>query len=394
MAERLQRSFLWITVLYFAQGLPFGVFNDAVPVYLRLSGSGLVEIGLMSLLQLPWSLKVFWSPLVDRLGSPRVWIVSALGVLALVHAAMGVMTALPFFLLLLAMASATQDVAIDALFVRLLEPHQHGLGNGIRVTAFRIAMIVGGGLTVMLAGALPWQLIWWLVAGVFALLACVCLAMPSPDKPAQKAEYLTGFWQWLRRPGMLPVFAFVLLYKLADSAMGPMVRPFWVDRGMTPQEIGFVTTTVGMGAAIVGAMLGGLFVQKRGLLSALFWLGLAQAGSNVVYALVAWEDLGRFALYGASVSESLCAGLGTAAFLTLLTRACDPVHAAAQYALLSAVFGFTRTIAGAFSGVFAERLGFAPFFALTALLAIPAFVLLPFVRNFLGELDTRATART
>lgn len=380
----------WIAVLYFAQGLPFGVFMDAVPVYLRLHGTGLVEIGLVSLLQVPWSLKVLWSPLVDRWRSLRFWISASLLVLAGVHAAMAA-ALLPFAMLLglLVLASATQDIAIDAAFVRSVPREQHGLGNGVRVTAYRVAMIVGGGFTVMLAPALGWGTIWSLLGIAFVGLALVFVRMPGASQAAapEAAPYLAGFWAWVRRPLMLPVFGFVLLFKLGDASMGPMVRPFWVDRGMTPEEIGFVTTTVGILASIGGAMLGGWFVQRRGIVSALIWLGGAQALSNLVYATVAWHDGGRVGLYTASIVESATAGLGTAALLSLLTRACDPVHAAAQYALLSAIFGLTRTLAGGLSGLGAVQLGYPAFFALTCALAVPAYLLLPWVKRFVDAPD-------
>jgi PAT family beta-lactamase induction signal transducer AmpG len=199
---------------------------------------------------------------------------------------------------------------------------------------------------------------------------------------------------WLRRPTVVPVFVFILLYKLADASMGPMVKPFWVDRGLSPAEIGAISTTVGVIATIIGAILGGLWVNRWGIFSGLWALGLLQAGSNLGYFAVAQFDLPRGFLYAASVFESFSGGLGTAAFMSFLMNICEKEHAAVQYALLSAIFGFSRSVAGGVSGWGAERLGYASYFGLTFLLAFPAYALLPWVRSWIRERGTEPAVTT
>jgi len=198
---------------------------------------------------------------------------------------------------------------------------------------------------------------------------------------------------------MLPVLAFVVLYKVGDSALGRMVKPFWVDRGMSPTEIGIVSSSVGMGLTIAGALAAGWFIQKRGIFAGLLWLGIAQLVSNFGYVAVAALDLPRgdmsllglsfgpfqTALYCASAIESVCQGLGTAAFLSFLMNLCDRTHAATQYALLSAAFALSRDAAGALSGIGVEAFGYAPYFTLTALLALPGLALLPWIRGAIRE---------
>ncbi len=384
----LRTKLAWVAVLYFAQGFPFGLVADNLPVYFRTHGVSLTEIGLMSLLGLPWTLKVLWAPLVDRFGTRQRWVVCALLVMA------GVLMALPFFppaelswglwacLLLLTFASATQDLAIDAYTIGLLAPGEEGTANGVRVSAYRAALIVGGGGLVILARPLGWALVFQVAAGVLIALALAIRRSPvlpvAPVEPGQ--SWFRPLAEWLARPGAPAVFLFVLTFKLGDTSMGPMVKPFWVDRGLSVAEIGLVSTTFGVGASVVGALVGGVLTSRWGVFTGLWSMGALQALSNLGYAAVAHFDLARPGLYSASLCESFTGGLGTAAFLAFLMHICDKQRAATEYALLSAIFGLTRSVAGALSGWGAASLGYAPYFTMTFFLSFPAFLLLPRVR--------------
>ncbi len=372
--------------------MPFGIFNDTLPVYLRVHGVSLGAIGAMSLLQLPWSLKVLWSPWVDRLGTPRRWIMACLlvaaGVLAWLsvqEATVGVVWGLPLAaaLLLLTTSSATQDVAIDGYFVRLLQGSEQGTGNGLRVSAYRAAMIVGGGGIIMLSDFVPWTAVFAIAAMLLGTLALSMTALPTLPQAAAPtwADWAHALLRWLKHPGALGAFAFILLYKLGDASMGAMVKPFWVDRGMSLTEIGFLNTTAGIFATVSGAVMGGRYATRVGTFKALWVLGIAQAISNLGYACVAYFHADKGFLYAASVSESFTGGLGTAAELTLLTRLCDKEHAATQFAALTALFGLTRALAGAASGLGVEAMGFASYFALTFFLSFPAYAFLPAVKR-------------
>lgn len=384
----LRRKLLWISILYFAEGFPFGIVIDNLPVYFRAHGVSLTEIGMMSLLGAPWTLKVLWSPLVDRFGTRQQWIVSALLVIAFTLACLPLFSpaqpsaALWALLLVLTIASATQDVAIDAYTIGLLAPGEEGVGNGVRVSAYRAALIVGGGGLVILAGWFGWPMVFQ-VAAILAVALAVAI-WRSPRIVTAPPEGAARSWfgplvAWLRRPGAGLIFLFVLTYKLGDSAMGPMVKPFWVDRGLSVEEIGLISTSFGVAASVLGALLGGVLTTRWGIVRSLLLLGLVQALSNLGYATVAQLDLGRPALYSASLCESFTGGLGTAAFLAFLMRICDKQQAATEYALLSAIFALTRNVAGAFSGLGATHLGYASYFAFTFALSFPALCLLPWV---------------
>jgi len=388
----LRRKLFWISVLYFAEGFPFGIVVDNLPVYFRTHGVSLTEIGLMSLLGAPWTLKVLWAPLVDRFGTRQRWIVSALATMAIVLGGLPLFSAsqpsvwLWVLLLVLTAASATQDVAIDAYTIGLLESGEEGVANGVRVSAYRVALIVGGGGLVVLAGTLGWGVVFAVAAAILATLAVVVSRSPALHVPAETQQaWFRPLWNWLARPGAPLIFLFVLTYKLGDSSMGPMVKPFWVDRGLSVAEIGLISTTFGVGASIAGALAGGVLTTRWGIFRALWVLGSLQAVSNLGYSAAAYFDLGRPGIYTASLCESFTGGLGTAAFLAFLMHICDKRQAATEYALLSAIFGFTRSLAGAFSGWGTAHLGYAAYFTVTFFLAFPAFALLPWVRPWVDE---------
>jgi PAT family beta-lactamase induction signal transducer AmpG len=191
--------------------------------------------------------------------------------------------------------------------------------------------------------------------------------------------------QFARVPGFAYVVLFVLTFKLGDMALGPMVRPFWVDRHFTPVQIGAIPGTLGVIATIAGALAGGHLTGRWGAFRALWILGIAQAASNLVYAAAAALPPSTPLMYAASVVESFCGGLGTAPFLAFLMSICDKAHAATQYALLSALFGLTRVLSGALSGWATESLGYTVYFTLTFVLAWPALLLLPRVRGWSAE---------
>jgi PAT family beta-lactamase induction signal transducer AmpG len=408
----LRRKLGWVAVLYFAEGLPFGLIKEVMPVYFRVHGAALTEIGLLSLLGLPWTLKVLWSPLVDRYGERRSWVTGCLLALAL-----GCMALLPFHpvtgalgltivLLAIAIASATQDIAIDAYTIGLIDRGEEGQANGVRVSAYRVALIASGGGVVLLAPWVGWPTAFSLAALLFAALALLVRAAPRIAVAAEaRRHWVAPMRAWLLRRGALAVFAFILLYKLGDATMGPMVKPFWLDRGLAIGEVGIVSGSFGVLATIAGALIGGRLTDRWGIWWALLLLGLAQAVSNLGYATVAWLDPpapstavatwsdawraaaepARGMIYGASLLESFCSGLGSAAFMAFLMHICDKEHAAVQYAALSAVFALSRDLAGAVSGWATEHLGYATYFGLTFGLAFPALALLPAISGWLRE---------
>lgn len=389
-----------IALLYFIQGAPAAILWEVLPVYFRINGVSLSAIGGLRLLELPYSLKIFWSPLVHRFGDRRHWIlVCMLGIAAVLFtlpfvnvAAVGVIVVV--LILALTTLSATQDIAIDSYSVGLVNRAEEGAANGVRASAYRVALVFVGGGSVFLAAVLPWNSLFVLAGIVFAALALAAHRIPHLSLPDEaRQHWLKGFAGWAGTWNVVPLVLFVLTYKLGEFAIGPMVKPFWVDYGKSiwPAEadlvfqIGMFPTTFGIVLSVVGALAGGAFISRYGIFHGVWFLGLLQAVSNLGYAFVEWLNLGRFGLYGASMFESLSGGLGTAAFLAFLMNVCQKEHATVQYAFLSSVFSLTGRLIGGISGLGAEKYGFANYFAITFLLSLPAYLLLPWVRRWIQE---------
>ncbi len=386
-AAPLGRRLLWIGILSFASGFPFGLFNDLIPVYLRSSGTSLRNIGLLSTLALPWALKFLWAPAVDRYGSRRRWIagtqVGLAAALLFLAGADG--SAGPgFFVLLLTLValSATQDIAVDGYTIEIMERDELGPANGTRVMGYRVGMIVAGGVLVAASARLGWAAVFLAGAVLYALTAALSAAMPESPRPRDPEEsWIEPLRELLSRPEILIAGLFVLTFKLGDLALVPMVKPFWVDSGYSVEQIGWVQTTLGVGASIVGAVLGGVVIRLLGAFTSLWVLGLVQALSNLTYWAAAAGGATVPLMYTAAIVEQFTAGLGTAAFLTFLMTLSSRKYAATQFALLTALYRVGGIGAQAVSGILAEGMGYRGYFLLTFGLALPAFVLLPWIRR-------------
>ena len=387
VAAPLRSRLAWIVILSVASGFPFGLFNDLIPVYLRSTGASLSEIGLLSTLALPWALKFLWAPAVDRLGTRRRWIAGTqigLAVTLALIATGGASAGPGFFVLLLTFValSATQDIAVDGYTIEIMDRSELGPANGTRVMGYRIGMIVAGGVLVAASGRLGWTAVFLAGAAFYALTAMLTGAMPEAKREHDPHEsWIEPLRELLSRPEIVVAALFVLTFKLGDLALTPMVKPFWVDSGYTVQQIGWVQTTLGVGASIVGALLGGEVIRRLGAFKALWVLGLVQALSNLTYWAAAVAGATVPLMYSAAIVEQFTAGLGTAAFLTFLMTLSSRKYAATQFALLTALYRVGGIAAGAVSGILAQRMGYASYFLLTFGLALPAFALLPWVKD-------------
>lgn len=385
-----RRLALCTVLLYLGSGLPMGVVAELVPVWLKVQGSSLETLGLATLVGLPWTFKALWAPLVDRTGRLTRWATAALAGVALGVAALPWLGAGPVFWVALvgvAIASATFDLAADGWAATVAPPDQHGRVNGLRVAAYRAAMLLCGGGAVALGGYVPWAAVFGLVGATALLLALPLPALPSPaPAPASPARWLSDLLSWVRAEGWanaLAVVAFVLLFKLGDAAMGPMVKPFWLDAGLTVQEVGLVSISLGTGLTVLGALVGGELCSRLGTVRGLWLTGGLQALSNLGYAVAAtWTS--RATVYGASVVESFTGGLGTAAFLAVLMSLTGGQQATTRFALLTALMGLTRTLAGAGSGFGAAEWGYGPYFAATFAAALPGLLLVGAVGRRVG----------
>ena len=293
-----RRQLAIVALVYVVEGFPMGVYADVWPVFFRRHGATLAEIGWLSGLSLAWSLKVLWSPLIDRFGERRRWIAACLAVMAgcllvFAGASQDGVGALAWLALgLFCLASATQDVAIDAYTIGLVERGREGPANSVRITAYRAGLIAAGGL-LLLPRWIGWSGAFGIAALGFVLLAGVVLVCPRVAVPeAARRELFPPCAAGSCARASSRSRRSSCSTAIGDRAMGPMVAPFWVDRGFSDEEIAFAKTTLGTLATVAGAVAGGGVVSRIGIGRALGVLGVLAMGSNLGYAAAAALNAG------------------------------------------------------------------------------------------------------
>ncbi|HLP30805.1 MAG TPA: AmpG family muropeptide MFS transporter [Geothrix sp.] len=385
----------------FTSGLPLFLLFNLIPAWLRTEQVDLKTIGLFALIQFPYTWKFLWSPFLDRyavplLGRRRGWmLLTQLGLLATI-AGMGTfspaadLTTIAWIATLLAVLSATQDIALDAYRRELLNDAELGLGNAIHVNAYRIAGLVPGSLSLILADLLPWDMVFAITAlfmlpGVAMTLMVSEPHRASPPKTLREAV-VEPFHEFITRKGWnsaLLVLAFLLFYKLGDSMCTALATPFYIDMGFSKTDIGLIAKNAGLWPSIIGGMLGGLWMVRIGINRALWLFGVVQVVSIFGFAWLAsfghHDQIGtleRTQLALVIGLEALGVGLGTVAFVAFIARTTHPAYTATQFALFTSLMAIPRTFANAATGWLVESMGWMNFFLLCALLAIPGMLLL------------------
>ncbi len=392
-AGAVSRRLGLLACLYLSQGLPFGFFTVGLPALMRQERLSLGQIGLASLLALPWALKFLWSPLVDRHGRRRAWIVplqlvSALTLLGMAWLDFRTQMAWVFAgVLLVNLLAATQDIATDALAVEMLAPEERGPGNGVQVAAYRLGMVLGGGVLLMLLEHLDWFRAFLCMAAALGLATLPILLhreAAAPRRPAADGATWAAIAGHFARPGAWRWALLLALYKGFESMAGPMVKPMLIDLGYTPGDIGRLSGLFGSLAALAGAMAGGFGVARLGRDRALLAFGVLQVVTLPLYALPALRIGGEGAVVGAILAEHFFGSMATAALFTRMMDACRPGHAATDYTVQACVVVVATGVTSTFSGYLAQGLGFllhletlpayAAHFGATALLSLAGLV--------------------
>jgi MFS transporter, PAT family, beta-lactamase induction signal transducer AmpG len=385
----------------FASGLPLYLLLNLVPAWLKTEGVDIKTIGLFTLIQFPYTWKFVWSPLLDRyvvpaLGRRRGWMLLTQVSLLLVIALLGgfspqsEMGTIALFCTLLAFLSATQDIVLDAYRRELLSDAELGLGNSVHVNAYRIAGLIPGSLSLILSDHLPWSMV-FIVTALFMLPGMVMtllVAEPhraSPPKTLREAV-IEPFHEFITRQGWnsaLLILAFLFFYKLGDSLCTALATPFYLEMGFTKTDIGLIAKNAGLWPAVIGGLLGGLWMLKIGINRALWLFGVVQVLSIFGFAWLAGQ--GHFDSIGAAERAQLAVvigleafgvGVGTAAFVAFMAHATHPAYTATQFALFTSLAAVPRTFINSTAGWLVEAMGWMMFFLFCALLAIPGMLLL------------------
>ena len=413
----LEPRVLVVLLLGFASGLPLLLTLSTLTFWLAEAEVDKAAIGLFALVGLPYTWKFVWSPVIDRvrlplltplLGRRRGWLllVQALLVVAILGLGAGDpqqnLAQMAVLAVLVAFLSASQDIVIDAYRVELLSERQQGAGAAMVVIGYRVAMLLAGAGALVIAELAGWFWAYAAMAGCLGIGMVTVLLAPEPQVGAQALALGSGGpAQWLRTavvepfaeffrrngPGIaLLILLFIMLYKLGDALLGTMTNPFYVELGFSKPEVAAIVKGYGLVATLLGGFLGGVIVNRRGIVPALWICGVVQLLSNLVFVLQAWVGHDLTMLTVTISVENLAGGMGTAAFVAYLSSLCNLSYTATQYALLSSFMAQARTTLSAGGGFLAESLGWVPFFLASTAAALPGLLLLLMLQRRLAGL--------
>ncbi|MDO5059889.1 MAG: AmpG family muropeptide MFS transporter, partial [Neisseria sp.] len=387
----------------FTSGLPLYFLYQLIPAWLRSEHVDLKTIGLMALIGLPFTWKFLWSPLMDLtrlpfLGRRRGWMLVTQIALLLLLAAYALLNPQQHIQVILGLSvvvaffSASQDIILDAYRREILSDNELGLGNSIHVNAYRIASLVPGSLSLILADLMPWQNV-FLITALFMLpgLTMTLFLAHEPDVPPQPVQsfgqrVVEPFKEFFDRKGTaqaLWVLAFIFLYKLGDSMATALATPFYLDMGYSNTDIGIIAKNAMLWPTIIFGIIGGIWMLKTGINKALWLFGIVQIVTILGFVWLAgmgpfdtigWNE--RLMLAAVIAAEAVGVGLGTAAYVAFMARETNPLYSATQFALLSSLSAVPRTFFNAATGYLIEAMGYVAFFWLCFFLAVPGMLLL------------------
>jgi len=400
-AQLFTRRMLICVFTGFSSGLPLYLLFNLIPAWLRSEQLDLKTIGLFALIQFPYTWKFLWSPLLDRyalplLGRRRGWmLLTQIGLLTVI-ASLGAFSpqndlhTIAYIATLLAFLSATQDIVLDAYRRELLEENELGLGNAVHVNAYRIAGLVPGSLSLILADLLPWDKVFFITA-MFMLPGILMTIMVKEPlnitfPRSLREAVVEPFREFINRRGWnnaLLILIFLFFYKLGDSMCTALATPFYLDMGFSKTQIGLIAKNAGLWPSVAGGLLGGLWMIKIGINRALWLFGVVQVVSILGFLWLAsvghHSEITTLELTQLAIVigiEALGVGLGTAAFVAFIARTTHPAYTATQLALFTSLAAMPRTFANAATGWLVESIGWTGFFMLCTLLALPGMILL------------------
>lgn len=383
----------------FSSGLPLYILISLLPAWLRSEGVNLKAIGLFALINLPFTWKFLWAPFFDRyipqlgalsLGRRRGWLIISQLLLLISIPVFGAFNptfdiwAIAYLATIVAFFSASQDIVLDAYRRELLIDNELGLGNAVHVNAYKIAGLIPGSLSLILADHMAWS-------GVFAITALFMLpgilmtifvsepALKEGRPRTLKAAVIEPFKEFMHRNGLKTatlILAFIFFYKLGDSMATALATPFYLDMGFSKTEIGLIAKNAGLWPSVIGGLLGGVWMFKLGINRALWVFGVVQMVAILGFAWLAIVGHNLVWLGVVIGVEAFGVGLGTAAFVAYIAHTTHPLYTATQFALFTSLAAVPRTFANAATGYMVESLGWFNFFIACFILAIPGMLLL------------------
>ena len=387
----------------FSSGLPLYILISLLPAWLRSENVDLKVIGLFALIQLPFTWKFLWAPLFDRyippLGRRRGWLFIWQTALILTIPGFGVfhptldLWTIAYLATLVAFFSASQDIVMDAYRRELLLDNELGLGNAIHVNAYKIAGLIPGSLSLILADHMPWDSVFiitalFMIPGIAMTVFVSEPILKNGTPKTLRAAVVEPFQEFISRNGIksaVTVLAFIFFYKLGDSMATALATPFYLDMGFSKTEIGLVAKNAGLWPSVAGGLLGGVWMIKLGINRALWLFGVVQMCAILGFAWLATVGHSLPLLAIVIGIEALGVGLGTAAFVAFIAHTTHPNYTATQFALFTSLAAVPRTFANAATGYLVDSLGWMTFFLFCFFIAVPGMLLLLKVAPWNGQ---------
>lgn len=393
-----------ITILGFSSGLPLALTGGTLQAWMTVEGVDLKTIGIFALVSLPYTLKFLWSPLMDRfslpfLGRRRGWILLTQICLMLAIVAMSFCSPqqLPLLLAMIALfvafTSASQDIVIDAYRTDVLHDKERGAGAAVFVFGYRIAILFSGAFALIISEYINWNNTYLLISSGMLIGIIATFLAPEPEikasTPKSLSEAVTGpLKDFFSRKYAVLILLLIILYKLGDAYAGSLTTAFLIrGLGFTAGDVGTINKGLGLICVIGGSFIGGALMVKFGLMKALMVFGILQAVSNLSFMLLAYIGKNYELFVFAIAFENLSGGMGTSAFVALLMSLCNRSFSATQYALLSSLAAIGRIFISPSSGFLVESIGWANFFFVTTIIALPGLVLLWYLRDEIIRLN-------
>lgn len=388
---------LAILFLGFSSGLPLALTTSTLQAWFTKANINIVTIGALSLLGIPYTLKFLWAPIMDHyslrlFGKRRGWILLmqlCVAVTLLLLANMDPSTQtnmMALIALTVAFFSASQDIAIDAYRTDVLLPEERGLGASYFVFAYRIAMLVSGGLALICADYLGWKVTYQLMALLILLSMLPTFFAPhTVEAPTAKNLFRTisaSLLDLLQREKIVLLFLFIIFYKFGDAFAMSLMTPFLINGlGFSLTEVGSAYKIVSFIAVILGGFTGGLILLRWNIYRALLVFGLAQSFSNLTFVVLALAGKNFLLMTSSIFIENFCSGLSTAAFFAFLMSLCNQRFSAGQYALLSAIASLGRVFLGPIAGVVVQNVGWVQFYIWSFVLCLPGILFLMLLKD-------------
>jgi MFS transporter, PAT family, beta-lactamase induction signal transducer AmpG len=387
------RRVLNLVGLGFSSGLPLALIGTTLQAWMTAENVDLRVIGIFSLVGLPYTLKVFWAPIMDRftppwLGRRRGWIIITQILLAASILALGLTSpnSMPWVVASLALAiafcSASQDIVIDAYRADVLQEKELGAGAATTVVGYRFAILTSGAIALILSDYLPWRMIYLIMAALMLINTLFTVTAPEPTERVIPPKTLKeAVWEpllsYFNRSGAVEMLLFIMVYKLSDAMAGAMTTPFLLDMGFSRTDVGTVNKAFGLVSTVLGTLVGGSVIAKIGINRSLWIFAFLQALPHLAFTGLALIGKDYPTMVVAIGLENIFGGMGTAAFVAFMMRLCDKRFTATQYALLTSFMAVTRVLAGVPTGFMVNSMGWPMFFAVSMLGALPGILLLP-----------------